>query len=112
MNELSLNEAQKKVDDWIKTFGVRYFSELTNLAILVEEVGEFSKLMARVYGDQSFKKGDKKKDIPSEMGDILFVLICLANQMNISLEDALLSTIKKNTERDSTRHLENEKLKS
>ncbi len=112
MSELSLNDAQKKVDDWIKTFGVRYFSELTNLAILVEEVGEFSKLMARVYGDQSFKKEDKKKDIPSEMGDILFVLICLANQMNISLEDALLSTIKKNTERDSTRHLENEKLKS
>lgn len=110
MNELSLNDAQKKVDDWIKTFGVRYFSELTNLAILVEEVGEFSKLMARVYGDQSFKKEDKKKDIPSEMGDILFVLICLANQMNISLEEALLSTIKKNTERDSTRHLENEKL--
>lgn len=112
MNELTLNEAQKKVDDWIKTYGVRYFSELTNLAILVEEVGEFSKLMARVYGDQSFKKEDKKKDIPSEMGDILFVLICLANQMDISLEEVLLNTIKKNTERDKTRHFENPKLKS
>ena len=99
-SDLSLNEAQKLVDDWIKTIGVRYFSELTNLAILMEEVGEFSRLMARTYGEQS-----------GEMGDILFVLICLANQMGISLEEALRQTIKKNTERDKDRHKDNEKLK-
>jgi NTP pyrophosphatase (non-canonical NTP hydrolase) len=110
MSDLSLKDAQAKVDDWIQTYGVRYFSELTNLAILMEEVGELSKLMARVYGDQSFKNEEKQKKIPSEMGDVLFVLICLANQMNISLEDALLSTIQKNTERDFDRHKNNPKL--
>ncbi|AYV57987.1 nucleotide pyrophosphohydrolase [Leptospira kmetyi] len=110
--ELSLKEAQTKVDEWISNFGVRYFSELTNLAILVEEVGEFSRLMARKYGDQSFKKGEDPEGIPKEMGDILFVLICLANQMGISLEDALRATLKKNTERDKDRHKENPKLSS
>ncbi len=110
-SDLSLNEAQKLVDDWIKTIGVRYFSELTNLAILMEEVGEFSRLMARTYGEQSFKKSDKLNSISGEMGDILFVLICLANQMGISLEEALRQTIKKNTERDKDRHKDNEKLK-
>jgi NTP pyrophosphatase (non-canonical NTP hydrolase) len=108
--ELTIKQAQEKVDHWIQTYGVRYFSEMTNLAILMEEVGEFAKLMARVYGDQSFKKEEKSKNIPSEMGDILFVLICLANQMNISLEDALNSTIEKNTQRDSERHKSNPKL--
>lgn len=109
---LSLNEAQAKVDDWIRNFGVRYFSELTNLAILMEEVGEFSRLMARKYGDQSFKKGEDPDGISKEMGDILFVLICLANQMGISLEEALKATLKKNTERDKDRHKENPKLQS
>ncbi|TGK20489.1 nucleotide pyrophosphohydrolase [Leptospira stimsonii] len=109
---LSLNEAQAKVDDWIRNFGVRYFSELTNLAILMEEVGEFSRLMARKYGDQSFKKGEDPNGISKEMGDILFVLICLANQMGISLEDALKATLQKNTERDKDRHKENPKLQS
>ncbi|PJZ57327.1 nucleotide pyrophosphohydrolase [Leptospira barantonii] len=111
-SELSLKEAQAKVDEWISNFGVRYFSELTNLAILMEEVGEFSRLMARKYGDQSFKKGEDPEGIPKEMGDILFVLICLANQMGISLEDALRATLKKNTERDKNRHKENPKLNS
>ncbi|RHX91396.1 pyrophosphatase [Leptospira yasudae] len=110
--DLSLNQAQAVVDEWIKNFGVRYFSELTNLAILMEEVGEFSRLVARTYGDQSFKKGEDPNGISKEMGDILFVLICLANQMGISLEDALRATLKKNTERDKDRHKENPKLQS
>ncbi len=109
---LTLQEAQTKVDQWIQTIGVRYFSELTNLAILMEEVGELSRLMARTYGEQSFKEKDKESSIPSEMGDILFVLICLANQMGISLEEALLSTLAKNTHRDLERHQKNEKLKN
>jgi NTP pyrophosphatase (non-canonical NTP hydrolase) len=109
---ITLQEAQAKVDQWIQTIGVRYFSELTNLAVLMEEVGELSRLMARTYGEQSFKEKDKESNIPSEMGDILFVLICLANQMGISLEEALLSTLKKNTERDQNRHRKNEKLHS
>lgn len=109
--EVTLVEFQKRVDDWIKKYGVRYFSELTNLAILMEEVGELSRLMSRTYGDQSFKKNELEKSIPSEMGDILFVLICMSNQMGISLQDALISTIEKNTLRDSKRHLNNDKLK-
>ena len=109
--DLSFREAQTIVDDWIKKYGIRYFSELTNLAVLMEEVGELSRLMSRTYGDQSFKKSDTKSNIPSEIGDILFVLICLANQMGISLEDALKQTIAKNTQRDENRHLSNEKLK-
>ena len=109
---LSLNEAQKIVDDWILQYGVRYFSEMTNLAILMEEVGELSRLMSRTYGDQSFKKSDTKSSIPSEIGDILFVLICLANQMGISLEDAFKQTIDKNTKRDRERHINNQKLKA
>ncbi|MCB1142723.1 MAG: nucleotide pyrophosphohydrolase [Leptospiraceae bacterium] len=108
--DLTLKDAQNRVDEWIQNFGVRYYSELTNLAILMEEVGELSRLMARTYGEQSFKNSDKKSSIPSEMGDILFVLICLANQMGISLQDALESTLKKNTERDKERHKNNPKL--
>ncbi|MBM9576151.1 nucleotide pyrophosphohydrolase [Leptospira sp. 201903070] len=111
-NGLSFNEAQTTVDEWIRNFGVRYFSELTNLAILMEEVGELSRLMARKFGDQSFKKGEDPNGISKEMGDILFVLICLANQMGISLEDALNATLQKNTERDKDRHKENPKLQS
>ncbi|MBK8394768.1 MAG: nucleotide pyrophosphohydrolase [Leptospiraceae bacterium] len=109
--DLTLNDAQSKVDEWIRTIGVKYFSEMTNLAILMEEVGELSRLIARTYGDQSFKKSDLEKDIPSEIGDILFVLICLSNQMGISLEDVLLKTLEKNTTRDKDRHKNNEKLK-
>jgi NTP pyrophosphatase (non-canonical NTP hydrolase) len=111
MENLTLNQAQKEVDDWIHTFGVRYYSELTNTAILMEEVGELARLMARTYGEQSFKESDKEYSIPGEMGDILFVLICLANQMNISLEDALRMTLDKNTKRDKDRHKNNDKLK-
>ncbi|AVV52132.1 nucleotide pyrophosphohydrolase [Leptospira santarosai] len=111
-SELSFKQAQKTVDEWISDFGVRYFSELTNLAILMEEVGEFARLMARKYGDQSFKKGEDPEGISKEMGDILFVLICLANQMGISLEDALRATLRKNTERDKDRHKENPKLRT
>ncbi len=109
-NNLTLKDAQAQVDNWIRTIGVRYFSEMTNLALLMEEVGELSRLIARTYGDQSFKKSDLEKSIPSEMGDVLFVLICLANQMGISLEDALKQTIEKNTTRDKDRHKNNEKL--
>lgn len=111
-SELTLNRAQSLVDSWIKEYGVKYFSELTNLAILMEEVGELSRLVARTYGDQSFKKSDLESTIPKEIGDILFVLICLSNQMGISLEEALLATIEKNTKRDSQRHKENKKLSS
>ncbi|TGN19745.1 nucleotide pyrophosphohydrolase [Leptospira idonii] len=109
-NELTLNQMQKSVDEWINSIGVRYFSEMTNLAILVEEVGELSRLMARTYGDQSFKKGESKDNIPLEIGDILFVLTCLANQMGLSLEDCIRQTLNKNTKRDSERHKSNPKL--
>lgn len=109
-DSITLNQAQVSVDDWIKSYGVKYFSELTNLAILMEEVGELSRLMARTYGDQSFKKTENPKGIPDEIGDILFVLICLSNQMGISLEDCLKSTLEKKTMRDSERHKNNPKL--
>ncbi|MBL0954034.1 pyrophosphatase [Leptospira levettii] len=109
-NDITLNQLQNEVNDWIQTIGVRYFSELTNLAILVEEVGELSRLMARKYGDQSFKSGESAEQIPSEIGDILFVLTCLANQMGISLQDVITSTIQKNTKRDLNRHKNNPKL--
>ncbi|EMJ99310.1 nucleotide pyrophosphohydrolase [Leptospira sp. WS58.C1] len=108
---MNFDEAQKTVDDWIKTIGVKYFSELTNLAILMEEVGEFSRLVARKYGDQSFKKGEDPEGLAKELGDILFVLTCLANQMGISLEEAFKATLEKNTTRDKDRHKNNPKLK-
>ncbi|EPG72618.1 MazG nucleotide pyrophosphohydrolase domain protein [Leptospira fainei serovar Hurstbridge str. BUT 6] len=109
---MTFDDAQKSVDDWIQNFGVRYFSELTNLAILMEEVGEFSRIVARKYGDQSFKKGEDPDALPKEFGDILFVLICLANQMGISMEEALRSALEKNTNRDKDRHKNNPKLES
>lgn len=109
-DDITLNQLQSEVDDWIQNIGVRYFSELTNLAILMEEVGELSRLMARKYGDQSFKSGESEDNIPNEIGDILFVLTCLANQMGISLQDAIRATIKKNTKRDIDRHKNNPKL--
>lgn len=107
---MTLKEAQKQVDEWIKTYGVRYFSELTNMAILTEEVGEVARIVARKYGDQSFKKEDAEKELSDELADVLFVLICLANQTNIDLDDAFKKNLSKKTSRDSERHLKNRKL--
>jgi len=108
---MTISEAQKLVDDWIKTYGVRYFNELTNMAQLTEEVGEVARIIARRYGEQSEKESDKAKDLGDEMADVLWVLICLANQTGVNLEDALKKNLDKKTNRDSTRHLDNEKLK-
>ncbi len=108
--EYTLGNCQKFVDEWIQTIGVRYFSELTNTAILMEEVGELARVMARRYGDQSFKESDKGVDLAEEMADILFVLICLANQTGVDLEDAFQKSIDKKTKRDKKRHQENPKL--
>jgi len=108
---MKIKEAQEEVDQWIKKYGVRYFSELTNMTILTEEVGEMARIMARTYGDQSFKKSDLGKDLGDEMADVLWVLICLANQTGIDLTEALRKNIDKKTQRDSERHLNNEKLK-
>lgn len=110
-NEITIRKAQKMVDDWIKTYGVRYFSELTNMAVLTEEVGELARIMARKYGDQSFKEGEKY-DLGDEMADVLWVLMCLANQTGVDLTEALKKNIEKKTSRDKTRHIENEKLNS
>jgi NTP pyrophosphatase (non-canonical NTP hydrolase) len=107
---MKIDEAQKLVDDWIKTYGVRYFSELTNLAILTEEVGELARIMARKYGDQSFKGNENELDMADEMADILWVLICLANQTGIDLTQALEKNIQKKTKRDKNRHSTNPKL--
>jgi NTP pyrophosphatase (non-canonical NTP hydrolase) len=112
MTKLTIEQAQQEVDTWIKTYGVRYFSELTNLAILTEEVGELARIMARTYGDQSFKKSDLDKNLADEMADVLWVLMCLANQTGVDLTDAFRKNLEKKTKRDATRHLENEKLKS
>ena len=106
---MTLEEAQQCVDQWIKTYGVRYFSELTNMACLTEEVGELARVMARKYGDQSFKEGEKE-NLDEEMADILWVLICLANQTGVNLEDALVKSIEKKTQRDKERHKNNNKL--
>ena len=108
---MTIEEAQKQVDTWIKTVGVRYFSELTNLGILMEEVGELSRLMVRTYGEQSFKETDKHKNIADEMADVLWVLICLANQTGVDLTDALQKNFEKKNQRDAMRHRNNEKLK-
>jgi NTP pyrophosphatase (non-canonical NTP hydrolase) len=108
---MTIEEAQNQVDTWIKTYGVRYFSELTNMAILTEEVGELARIMARTYGDQSFKKSDLGKDLGDEMADVLWVLMCLANQTGINLTEAFEKNLAKKTERDKDRHKENEKLK-
>jgi len=108
---MTITEAQQKVDEWIKTIGVRYFNELTNTAILMEEVGELARLMSRIYGEQSFKESDKGKDLGDEMADVLWVLICLANQTGINLEEAFIKNIDKKTKRDATRHLDNDKLR-
>jgi NTP pyrophosphatase (non-canonical NTP hydrolase) len=109
---MEIKEAQAKVDHWIQTIGVRYFNELTNMAVLMEEVGELARIMARRYGEQSEKESDKNKDLGDEMADILFVLCCLANQTGIDLDAALEKNLAKKTERDATRHLDNPKLQA
>jgi NTP pyrophosphatase (non-canonical NTP hydrolase) len=108
---MTLEQAQTEVDNWIKKVGVRYFNELTNMAMLTEEVGEVARIIARRYGEQSEKESDKNKDLGDELADVLFVLICLANQTGVNLTDALQKNLDKKTKRDATRHKENEKLK-
>jgi NTP pyrophosphatase (non-canonical NTP hydrolase) len=108
---MTIQQAQQQVDGWIKTTGVRYFSELTNMAILTEEVGELARIMARKYGDQSFKESDMNKNMADEMADVLWVLICLANQTGVDLTDALEKNFEKKNSRDGERHKNNEKLK-
>lgn len=108
---MTLKEAQEKVDLWIKKYGVRYFDELTNTAILMEEVGEVARIMARNYGEQSSKKSDEESSLANELTDVLFVLICLANQTGVDLEQAFEENMKKKTKRDHSRHKENDKLK-
>lgn len=110
MKELSIQDAQKQVDNWIKTIGQRYFSELTNLGILMEEVGELSRIMVRQYGEQSFKESDKAHQLADEMADVLWVLICLANQTGVDLTEAFAKNMDKKTQRDAERHRNNEKL--
>ena len=108
---MTIQEAQQNIDQWIKTTGVRYFSELTNMAILTEEVGEVARLMSRMYGDQSFKETDKEKNLSDELADVLWVLICIANQTGVDLTQAMQRNLEKKNNRDSQRHEKNEKLK-
>lgn len=110
MEDIKIRDAQKIVDDWIKTYGVRYFNELTNMALLTEEVGEVARIISREYGEQSFKKDESSKVLADELADVLFVLICIANQTGVDLTDAFLKTIEKKTQRDAMRHKENQKL--
>lgn len=110
MADLTIKESQEMVDEWIKTVGVRYFSELTNLGQLVEEVGEVARIITRTYGDQSFKKSDEGHDLGDELADVLFVLICIANQTGVDLTSALQKNLKKKTKRDGVRHKNNTKL--
>lgn len=107
---MTIEEAQKEVDKWIKTYGVRYFSELTNMAVLTEEVGELARVMARKYGDQSFKPGEKD-NLEEEVADIFWVLVCIANQTGVNITEAFKKSMEKKTKRDATRHINNEKLK-
>ena len=107
---MTIEEAQKTVDNWIKTYGKRYFSELTNMAILTEEVGEVARIMARTYGEQSFKNSDKNVELADELADVLWVLMCIANQTGVDLTEALKKNIEKKTTRDNTRHINNPKL--
>ena len=109
---MTIQEAQDQVDGWIKTIGVRYFSELTNMAILTEEVGELARVMARKYGDQSFKKNESPDQLSDEMADVLWVLLCMANQTGVNLTEALEKNIEKKTIRDKDRHVQNEKLRT
>lgn len=111
-SKLSIEDAQKQVDEWIKNYGIRYFSELTNMAILTEEVGELARVISRTYGEQSFKESDKKHDLADEMADVLWVLMCMANQTGVNLTEAFEKNMLKKTARDNTRHIENKKLNS
>lgn len=111
INQLTIEDAQKQVDQWITTTGVRYFNELTNMVILTEEVGELARIIARRYGEQSEKDSDKNKDLGDEMADVMWVLICLANQTGINLTDAFRKNLEKKSTRDATRHIENPKLR-
>ena len=108
--EITISDAQKQVDEWIKTTGVRYFNELTNMTILTEEVGELARIMARTYGEQSFKESDKNRDLGDEMADVLWVLMCLANQTGVNLTEAFVKNLEKKNRRDADRHLKNDKL--
>jgi len=108
---MTLQDTQDKVDEWIKTYGVRYFSELTNMAVLTEEVGELARIIARKYGDQSFKKSDEGGDLADEIADVLWVLVCLANQTGVNLTEAFVKNLEKKTKRDAKRHKKNPKLK-
>ena len=110
MSDITIIKAQQRVDEWIKTYGVRYYNELTNMAILTEEVGELARIIARTYGEQSFKESDKHKNLADEMADVLWVLICLANQTGVNLADAFSKNIEKKTIRDNERHKNNNKL--
>lgn len=110
MEQITLNGAQRLVDDWIKTYGVRYFNELTNMAILTEEVGEVARIISRTYGEQSFKESDKNRDLADEMADVLWVLLCLANQTGVNLTEAFRKNLAKKTDRDKERHSNNKKL--
>ena len=112
MKQLTIEDAQKEIDIWIKSIGVRYFNELTNLGILMEEVGELSRLMVRKYGEQSFKQSDQGKEIEDELADVLWVLMCIANQTGVNLNEALQKNMEKKTNRDANRHIENDKLKT
>ena len=109
--DMSLNEMQATVDEWVRTIGVRYYSELTNMAILTEEVGEVARLMSRLYGDQSFKKSDEAHNLADELADVLFVLVCIANQTGVNLTEAMSRNLEKKTQRDRERHQQNEKLR-
>lgn len=109
--DMTLSEMQATVDEWIRTVGIRYYSELTNMAILTEEVGEVARLMSRLYGDQSFKKSDEAYDLADELADVLFVLVCIANQTGINLTEAMARNLEKKTQRDRDRHQQNEKLR-
>ncbi len=110
MEEITLKQAQETIDSWIKTYGVRYFNELTNMTILMEEVGELARIMARTYGEQSFKESDKNRNLADEMADVLWVLICLANQTGVDLTKAFRENLQKKTTRDKERHINNQKL--
>lgn len=110
MNQLTIKQAQQKVDEWIKNHGVRYFNELTNMAILTEEVGEVARIISRQYGEQSFKKKESDKELADELADVMFVIICLANQTGVDLTRAFEKNMEKKTKRDSKRHKENKKL--
>jgi NTP pyrophosphatase (non-canonical NTP hydrolase) len=107
---LSVKELQKRIDQWVRQYGVRYFSELTNVAVLMEEVGELARIMARLYGDQSFKREEAKGDLDDELADVLFVLVCIANQTGVDLTRAIQHNLKKKTDRDHLRHMNNPKL--